>query len=389
MSAQYRVPILDGSDRLPVGNLPSKALTDDNFSARATDNTNPVGAALSATYASKAATLNNFTGKIEIDGGFTNSYDTDLWIAGTTRTNPTNNSQGLYIQHRVAGDLGGLVNDAGASELRLSGVSNTGAGQAAHENSLVITGGVNAAGTLIGCLANFHTSGTPTGTVNEVSLFRASQIPPLPGGFTVARAVGLVVDQQIVGTENFSVYAPDGGSVFGPIVAKDAAAVALTARGVSGQTASIMAVQNSSPTTLFRIDANGTGGFGGTVSGVTAYVNNNLATGGTPVLAVKGHASQTAPLTQWRDSGDNVRAYIASNGDIRAVNQTFAVRNSADSATLWSAGVAGPRWNDVSLQQTTVGAAGAASALPATPTKYLKVQDSAGTTLVVPAYAAS
>lgn len=40
-------------------------------------------------------------------------------------------------------------------------------------------------------------------------------------------------------------------------------------------------------------------------------------------------------------------------------------------------------------EQTTVGAAGGASALPATPTKFLKITDSAGTTLVVPAYAAA
>ena len=39
-------------------------------------------------------------------------------------------------------------------------------------------------------------------------------------------------------------------------------------------------------------------------------------------------------------------------------------------------------------EQLTVGAAGAASAPPATPTKYLKIKDSAGTTLVVPCYAA-
>lgn len=39
--------------------------------------------------------------------------------------------------------------------------------------------------------------------------------------------------------------------------------------------------------------------------------------------------------------------------------------------------------------QTTVGAAGGASALPATPTKYMKIQDSSGTTLIVPCYAAS
>jgi hypothetical protein len=36
--------------------------------------------------------------------------------------------------------------------------------------------------------------------------------------------------------------------------------------------------------------------------------------------------------------------------------------------------------------QTTVGAAGAASAVPATPTKYLKVQDGSGNTYVIPAF---
>ncbi len=41
------------------------------------------------------------------------------------------------------------------------------------------------------------------------------------------------------------------------------------------------------------------------------------------------------------------------------------------------------------LEQTTVGAAGGASALPGTPTKYLKVVDSSGATLVIPAYAAA
>lgn len=40
-------------------------------------------------------------------------------------------------------------------------------------------------------------------------------------------------------------------------------------------------------------------------------------------------------------------------------------------------------------EQTSVGAAGGGSALPATPTKYVKFVDSAGTTLVIPAYAAS
>jgi hypothetical protein len=47
------------------------------------------------------------------------------------------------------------------------------------------------------------------------------------------------------------------------------------------------------------------------------------------------------------------------------------------------------RFNAAGTFQTTVGAAGAASAPPATPTKYLKVKDEGGTTYVVPCYAAA
>lgn len=68
----------------------------------------------------------------------------------------------------------------------------------------------------------------------------------------------------------------------------------------------------------------------------------------------------------------------------------LAVMSHDESTLLWSVNPAGiPRWDLAANQQTTVGAAGGASALPATPTKYLKVVDSAGTVLVVPAYAAS
>lgn len=41
------------------------------------------------------------------------------------------------------------------------------------------------------------------------------------------------------------------------------------------------------------------------------------------------------------------------------------------------------------LEQTTVGAAGSATALPANPYKYLRVKDSAGTVVVIPVYKAS
>lgn len=47
------------------------------------------------------------------------------------------------------------------------------------------------------------------------------------------------------------------------------------------------------------------------------------------------------------------------------------------------------KFGSASAFQTTVGAAGGGAALPATPTKYLKVKDSAGTTFVIPMYAAA
>jgi hypothetical protein len=47
------------------------------------------------------------------------------------------------------------------------------------------------------------------------------------------------------------------------------------------------------------------------------------------------------------------------------------------------------RFNAAGTFQTTVGAAGGGSALPATPTKYFKIKDEAGATFVVPCYAAS
>lgn len=46
-----------------------------------------------------------------------------------------------------------------------------------------------------------------------------------------------------------------------------------------------------------------------------------------------------------------------------------------------------PKWRDINTQ-TTVGASGEATALPAKPVKYLKVTDNTGAQLVIPAYAA-
>jgi hypothetical protein len=92
-----------------------------------------------------------------------------------------------------------------------------------------------------------------------------------------------------------------------------------------------------------------------------AYGGDRAA--GDVALTVEGTAGQTAEL--------------------------LLIKSSAP-ANLWSITAAGvPRWNAAGNVQATVGAAGAASALPATPSKYLKVVGDDGVTYVVPAYAAA
>jgi hypothetical protein len=78
---------------------------------------------------------------------------------------------------------------------------------------------------------------------------------------------------------------------------------------------------------------------------------------------------------------DSTNAFSTAGAKLLSVRTATVEKMSVDKDGLlnWIAG----------NEQTTVGAAGGASALPATPTKYIKIKNSAGTTLVIPAYAAT
>lgn len=93
--------------------------------------------------------------------------------------------------------------------------------------------------------------------------------------------------------------------------------------------------------------------------------------------------TQAGFLTQTLHGLHSNRSGVQDDGGSRWDNFKF----STAAFTIDPAGI--PHWAASVNQQTTVGAAGAASALPATPTKYLKVVDSTGATLVLPAYAAT
>lgn len=287
---------------------------------------NPTLARSAIGAAGLTADKNVWTGQHEINGHeFSNSYDTDLWIAGTNRVDPTVESQGLWIQHRVTGDLGDKVHDACATELRINGASNAGVGLNAHEASLVVTGGANSVDSSTACagvVANFHTSGTPSGSINRVALLEATQIPALGGTFSIGTVYGLRLDNQIVGDDNFSIHAPTGKSVLGPIVPNDSSSIALVARARSDTPAltAILSAQTSASTGVFQITATGTGGMGTAVTGCVWWVNTNIV-GGTAVgMRVQGAAGQTADMIQIRDS--------AGTSHIRFTLATAAARSN-------------------------------------------------------------
>lgn len=126
-------------------------------------------------------------------------------------------------------------------------------------------------------------------------------------------------------------------------------------------------IQNSSGSVLTFFDS--TGALNSSVINMVGaqFTNTRLSitTGNTVVVgaAIRGAAGQTADLFQAQAS-DGIAGMVINAGRYL-------------------------KWANAGFEQTTVGAAGGASALPATPTKFLKVVDSAGTALVIPAYAAA
>lgn len=191
--------------------------------------------------------------------------------------------------------------------------------------------------------------------------------------------------------------------------------VPLVTKGFASQTGNLLEAQDSTAAVLAKIAASGAmTALSFTANGTTTtgqmLANGNVGaqvgtanqvvignTFGLPVLAfgATGAAVIYAPsstaltaLGQFTHTPSTAAQVVEII--LGAASQTgdlFRAENSA-AATLWYIDPAGiPGWGAAANIQTTVGAAGAASALPALPSKYLKVKDSAGSTFVVPCYA--
>lgn len=144
-----------------------------------------------------------------------------------------------------------------------------------------------------------------------------------------------------------------------------------------------LVVAKSGDTGLFKADFAGSGGGNPAFVYVQNPQGTNMAN-----MRFQAIAGQTAALIEfWAQGSSFVNASVTRLGSFIST-AGFIFQNSAGTS-FWSFDSNGPKWASATLIQTTVGAAGAAAALPASPSKYLKVVDSTGTTYVIPAFAAS
>jgi hypothetical protein len=359
------------------------APTDAMVAGKINDPASLTSTALADTYVGKRGTQTaDGTAKLHFNGGFTPNYDTVVWIASQQRTNPTVNSQGLYIQHRVGGNLNGQVHDAAASELRLSSITNTGAGQSGHENTIVLGGAGNDANLLCVTLSTFHPDANAAGHVGQINMFRANQIAPVPG-LVVDKAISGYFSAQVIGTENYAVWA-DGDSAFERIVPKTAASTPLDVRSKAGQTAPLVTIRTD--TVAFLVSAAGSAHVGNEDAGAWLSVQNREAA--RVAFRVRANGAQTANIAEIVNSAGSALVYVANNGELRTVNRPVAIRSADNTATVFELTASGPRWRDVGLTRANAGAAGAATALPANPELYMKVYGPSGVELLIPAYKA-
>ena len=214
---------------------------------------------------------------------------------------------------------------------------------------------------------------------------------------TLTAAARTVLDDTTVGAmlATMGGVAISGTSSGAQVVlqAGNATHVPLRVQGATAQSANLQQWQNSVGAAVATIRATGkasllagiyteyledsteVGPYFWMTSGSIIVKNRTTATN--VPLTVKGMAAQSGDLQQWQNSSGTVLASVSSAGLGSFAGVTLP--GSTDRLKFGHADQA----------QTTVGAAGGASALPATPTKYFKVKDSGGTEYVIPAYAAA
>lgn len=136
---------------------------------------------------------------------------------------------------------------------------------------------------------------------------------------------------------------------------------------------------NSDDTNLYR-------------AGASSLKTDDIFAAAQDVYACDGLATQTG-IGRFGPSSE-AGIFFGSAADTRLYRSAADVLRTDDEFWMnaeaqFNSGASLFRNNNASAQQTTVGAAGAASALPATPEGFFKVRNAAGATVVIPFYLAS
>lgn len=236
----------------------------------------------------------------------------------------------------------------------------------------------------------FTATGTGASDAAGVRVLNLIEADVRASSGTITNVKGLQAEASFFGA-TAGATVTDMMSLFVAAPVRKDGATAGTATNVYGLKVQQVNAVDTGATTAFSLYVDGgTSFFGGNISAPGITLDVSASSTGT----VKSRSGIFGPTGQAADG----RMIVA--GDGAATNNIFTVKNFASQSNapirlvesdgttvLFSFTAAGlPRWNPAANQQTTVGAAGGGSALPATPVKYLKVVDSAGTTLVIPAY---
>jgi hypothetical protein len=246
------------------------------------------------------------------------TYDsaTDLW------KNATNPADGVTSITATAPLTGGTITSTGSI-----GIDQTALSIAQSQVTNLVT---DLAGKASLGAANAFTVGPQTintgGTANKGLVVQgvASQAVNL---FEVQTSAATAVRVNQAGNTTFvGNITSQNNATFTPA---SAATVPLTVQGAASQTASFIEVQNSSSTTLFRVNSSGLGvtplGFisGGSTAIASTTTAMYASAAGNVGLVVRGAASQSANLQEWQSSAATILSRISSSGQFVSDQQTY------------------------------------------------------------------
>jgi hypothetical protein len=201
-----------------------------------------------------------------------------------------------------------------------------------------------------------------------------------PAGATLATAIGLMSDVAFFGASAGAHVDIITSMRVGAPRRKDGATAgtAGTSYGLFVEQVDASAVGAAGAFSLYV--AGGVSRFAGRVD-VSGTIAND---GAGPMVLNAGYSTADGAVLELNKTGGG--GYITAKMPTPSAEFLF---HDGTTQTFGITRTGMPRWWAAGNAQTTVGAAGAAAALPAAPSKYFKVQDSAGTTFVIPAYTAA